>query len=55
MEDGGEWTVASLLKAAAEFSARVASCPQVTRALLTNYDNNRSFLEWANAKAIEIP
>jgi len=53
--EGQGWTFDSVLHAAAGFPARVASCPQLTWAILTRYDHNRSFLTWAAKSSIEVP
>ncbi|KAI3326738.1 hypothetical protein HD806DRAFT_416024 [Xylariaceae sp. AK1471] len=53
--DSEEWTLDSLLRAAAAFPSRVASCPQRTWAVLTRYDNNRSFVRWAKGANIVVP
>ncbi|KAH6640374.1 hypothetical protein F5144DRAFT_626551 [Chaetomium tenue] len=53
--DNEEWNLESLVKAASGFPTRVASCPQRTWAILTKYDNNRSFLEWADRYDIRVP
>lgn len=53
--DDEEWTLDSLLKAAASFPSRVAQCPQRTWAILTRYDNNRDFVKWAAGKKIVVP
>jgi len=43
------------MKAASSFPTRVAACPQRTWAILTKYDNNRSFVEWADRYDIRVP
>ena len=43
------------MKAASGFPTRVAVCPQRTWAILTKYDNNRSFIEWADRYHIKVP
>ncbi|KAK0624296.1 hypothetical protein B0T14DRAFT_426729, partial [Immersiella caudata] len=53
--DGQEWTLDTLMKAAASFPNRVAACPQRTWAILTKYTKNRSFLEWEVDSASQIP
>ncbi|RWA14486.1 hypothetical protein EKO27_g555 [Xylaria grammica] len=53
--DTEDWSLDTLVKAAASFPSRVASCPQRTWAILTRYDNNRSFVEWADKHDIEVP
>ncbi|KAF8419175.1 hypothetical protein EV426DRAFT_616215 [Tirmania nivea] len=50
-----EWSLDTLFRAAAEFPARVASCPQRTWAILTKYDNSRDFVRWADKNKITIP
>ncbi|KAJ7479144.1 hypothetical protein FB451DRAFT_1450965 [Mycena latifolia] len=47
-----EWSIDLLFQVAAGFPARVAACPQRTWAILTRYDNNLSFLKWADQKKI---
>lgn len=42
------WNRDSVLAAAAAFPDNVARCPQRTWAVLTKYQANRSFIEWAN-------
>ena len=54
-EEAEEWSLESLFKAAASFPGHVARCPQRTWAILTKYDNNRSFLEWADKYKIKVP
>ena len=54
-EEAEEWSLESLFKAAADFPAYVDCCPQRTWAILTKYDNNRSFLEWADRYNIKVP
>jgi hypothetical protein len=53
--DSEDWTLDTLVKAAASFPSRVATCPQRTWAILTRYDNNRSFVEWADKHDINVP
>ncbi|TGJ82973.1 hypothetical protein E0Z10_g5809 [Xylaria hypoxylon] len=53
--DDEEWTLDSLLKAAAAFPSNVAKCPQRTWAILTRYNNNRSFMKWAAGENIVVP
>ncbi|KAF2108743.1 hypothetical protein BDV96DRAFT_652676 [Lophiotrema nucula] len=50
-----EWSLESMFRAAAAFPKNVAACPQRTWAILTKYDNNRSFLEWADKRNIKVP
>ncbi len=40
---------------AAGFPARVAACPQRTKAILTKYDTDRGFLAWAAPLSIRVP
>ncbi|KAJ7616090.1 hypothetical protein FB45DRAFT_1107156 [Roridomyces roridus] len=47
-----EWSIDLLFHAAAGFPARVAACPQRTWAILSRYDNNLSFLKWAQKQKI---
>ena len=54
-EEAEEWSLESLFKAAAGFPAHDARCSQRTWAILTKYDNNRSFLEWADKYKIKVP
>lgn len=53
--ESGEWSLDTLLRTAAAFPARVASCPQHTWAILTKYDNDRDFVLWADKNKITIP
>ncbi|KAK3319535.1 hypothetical protein B0T19DRAFT_361924 [Cercophora scortea] len=53
--DTEQWTLSSLLEAAAAFPTRVAECPQRTWAILTRYDSNKSFVEWAAKANIQVP
>jgi hypothetical protein len=53
--DNEDWTLDTLVKAASSFSTRVSTCPQRTWAILTRYDNNRSFVEWAEKNDIVVP
>jgi len=53
--DSEEWSLDNLFKTAAGFPARVAACPQRTWAILTKYDNNRDFVEWAEHNKITVP
>ncbi|KAL7908188.1 hypothetical protein GGI35DRAFT_480902 [Trichoderma velutinum] len=53
--DGEEWTLESLIRAASEFPARVAACPQRTWAVLTPYTHNQSFVKWAAESKICVP
>lgn len=53
--DYEDWSLDTLVKAAASFPSRVAGCPQRTWAILTRYDNNRSFVEWADKHDINVP
>ncbi|GIC86089.1 uncharacterized protein Aud_002451 [Aspergillus udagawae] len=50
-----EWSLQELFKAAAAFPARVSKTPKRTHAILTKYDNNLSFLAWAQPRQIKIP
>ncbi|KAJ5885449.1 hypothetical protein N7495_009959 [Penicillium taxi] len=50
-----EWSLQELFKAAAAFPARVSKTPKRTHAILTKYDNNLSFLAWAQPLQIKIP
>ena len=45
----------ALFKTAAVFPKKVASCPQRTWAILTKYDKNRDFVQWADKNKITIP
>ncbi|KAI0103973.1 hypothetical protein GGR51DRAFT_523062 [Nemania sp. FL0031] len=53
--DSEEWTLDTLLRAAAAFPSRVAKCPQRTYAILTPYENNPSFVRWAEENGIVVP
>lgn len=53
--DNQEWTLDSLIRVASGFPGRVATCPQRTWAILTPYNRNRSFVEWADARSIKVP
>ncbi|KAL2850461.1 hypothetical protein BJX68DRAFT_266671 [Aspergillus pseudodeflectus] len=53
--DQDEWTLQELFRAAAAFPARVSKTPKRTHAILTKYDNNLSFLSWAQPRQIKIP
>ncbi|KAF5588625.1 hypothetical protein FPANT_6543, partial [Fusarium pseudoanthophilum] len=53
--DDAEWTLASLISAASAFPGRVAACPHKTYAILTPYNRNRSFVEWAEQNNITVP
>jgi len=53
--DHEEWNLELLMKAASAFPTRVASCPQRTWAILTKYDSNSSFVEWADRYHIKVP
>jgi hypothetical protein len=55
LAEGQGWTFDSVLHAAAAFPARVAACPQLTWAILTRYDHNRSFVAWAAKAKVDIP
>ncbi|KAJ7780007.1 hypothetical protein B0H16DRAFT_729585 [Mycena metata] len=48
-----EWSIDLLFQVAAAFPAKVAACPQRTWAILTRYDNNLSFLQWADTRKIK--
>ncbi|KAK6526471.1 hypothetical protein TWF694_005057 [Orbilia ellipsospora] len=48
-----QWDMDSLFKAAAAFPEKVAKCPQRTWAILTKYKQNRSYVVWAEKKALE--
>ncbi len=50
-----EWSLQELFKAAAAFPARVSKTPKRTHAILTKYDNNLSFLAWAQPRQIKTP
>ncbi|CUA68061.1 hypothetical protein RSOLAG22IIIB_07735 [Rhizoctonia solani] len=45
--DDEEWSLEALYRAAAAFPAKVAVCPQRTWAILTPYENNPEFVQWA--------
>lgn len=49
-----EWSLETLFRTAAGFPANVAKCPQLTWAVLTRYDNNSSFVEWAATSQIKL-
>ena len=53
--DAEEWSLETLFRSAAAFPSRVASCPQRTWAILTKYDNNRDFVQWAGKNKIRVP
>lgn len=53
--DNEDWTLDTLVKAASSFPSRVATCPQRTWAILTRYDNNRSFAAWADKHDVRVP
>ncbi|KAJ5692691.1 hypothetical protein N7462_002114 [Penicillium macrosclerotiorum] len=53
--DSEEWTLDSLMRAAAAFPSRVAECPQRTWVILTRYTDNREFVEWASDNNIKLP
>ncbi|KAK4459300.1 hypothetical protein QBC42DRAFT_183737 [Cladorrhinum samala] len=55
MLDHEEWNLELLMKAASAFPTRVASCPQRTWAILTKYDSNSNFVEWADRCHIKVP
>lgn len=48
-----EWSIDLLFQVAAAFPAKVAARPQRTWAILTRYDNNLSFLQWAATRYIK--
>lgn len=50
-----DWTLQELFKSAASFPARVSKTPKRTHAILTKYDNNLTFLSWAQNRQIKIP
>lgn len=50
-----EWSLDSLLDAAAAFPANVAKHPYHTRAILTKYTTNVEFLNFANFAGITLP
>ncbi|KAK4184695.1 hypothetical protein QBC35DRAFT_505299 [Podospora australis] len=52
--DDEEWTLDTLVKAAAAFPSKVTTCPQRTWAILTRYDNNRSFVQWKAKNNLNI-
>lgn len=49
------WTLESLVQVAVAFPAKVAACPKYNRAILTRYDNNKSFLDWAAKSNVTAP
>ncbi|CAE6443597.1 unnamed protein product [Rhizoctonia solani] len=48
-----EWSLESLNRVVAAFPAKVALCPQRTWAILTPYENNQEFIEWAIPRNIK--
>jgi hypothetical protein len=54
IKEGEEWTLSRLLKVAAGFPAHVAKSPQRTHAILTKYDRNLDFVQWAERKGIKV-
>ncbi|KIJ40811.1 hypothetical protein M422DRAFT_114490, partial [Sphaerobolus stellatus SS14] len=52
---GAEWSLESLLKAAAGFPAKVAACPKRTYAILTRYDCNIHFRAYAQKYSLILP
>ncbi|KAJ5653741.1 hypothetical protein N7490_000744 [Penicillium lividum] len=53
-DEQDEWTLIELFKAAAAFPARVSRISQRTHAILTRYDTNPGFLQWAKEKNISL-
>lgn len=51
-DDHDEWTLPELFKVAAAFPSRVCTTPQRTYAVLTRYENNADFVQWASEKGI---
>lgn len=49
-----EWSIDSLIRAAAAFPSNVASCPQRTYAILTRYNTIPNFVEWAHSFKVPI-
>jgi hypothetical protein len=49
-----EWTLESLMRAAAGFPTKVAACPQRTYAILTKYNSNLSFVAYARKNKIRL-
>lgn len=52
--EGEEWSLETLMRAAASFPARVAACPQRTYAILSKYENNLSFRAFGKKHKIEL-
>ncbi|KAK1749598.1 hypothetical protein QBC47DRAFT_418824 [Echria macrotheca] len=48
------WTIDSLMAAAARFPELVAKCPQRTHAILTKYTALRGFLQWASPRKLSM-
>lgn len=49
------WTLESLVQVAVAFPAKVAACSKYNWAILTRYDNNKSFLDWAAKSNVTVP
>lgn len=50
-----QWSLNNLFQVAAGFPAKVAECPTNTWAILTRYNKNKSFVEWAYKSGVELP